>query len=231
MTAGAPSLAAPPRGSRRTPQPAIFGRSRPRIKGKRPPSPQKMQALRPDDCAARAIRRRAIAGCSQEGPQPPDRGPTHMMKSLSMWLSPPQPCVSPPRLSPGRRPETEERTRRRSRCRRSRRTFRSTRPGRCASSTASRCRPGLDASLKIDGTLRGSGYTGCNSWSATLYPVKDQHLAVGPYALTKKQCDKDVMAIEFGFLSGAARQPDLGSGQRRPRDQGTARTMRLARSL
>ena len=52
---------------------------------------------------------------------------------------------------------------------------------------------GLDASLKIDGNLRGSGFTGCNSWSATLYPVKDQHLMVGPFALTKKQCAKDVM--------------------------------------
>ena len=53
---------------------------------------------------------------------------------------------------------------------------------------------GVDVSLKIDGSLRGSGYTGCNSWSATMYPVKDQHLAVGPYALTRKQCDKDAMA-------------------------------------
>ena len=26
---------------------------------------------------------------------------------------------------------------------------------------------GVDVSLKIDGSLRGSGYTGCNSWSAT----------------------------------------------------------------
>ena len=58
---------------------------------------------------------------------------------------------------------------------------------------------GLDVSLKIDGILRGSGFTGCNSWSATMYPVKDQHLAVGPYALTKKQCDKDAMAIEVGL--------------------------------
>ena len=60
---------------------------------------------------------------------------------------------------------------------------------------------GLDASLKIDGNLRGSGYTGCNSWSATLYPVKDQHLLIGPPVLTKKQCAKDLMAIEFSFLS------------------------------
>src|ERR1700678_2659224 len=48
----------------------------------------------------------------------------------------------------------------------------------------------LDVSLKIDGALHGSGFAGCNSWSAVMYPIKDQHLAVGQYALTKKQCDK-----------------------------------------
>ena len=83
--------------------------------------------------------------------------------------------------------------------------------------------PGLDISLKIDGTLRGSGFTGCNSWSATLYPVKDQHLAVGPYALTKKQCPKDVMQVETGVPVRAGRQPDVGLGQRRSCDQGAAR--------
>ena len=91
--------------------------------------------------------------------------------------------------------------------------------------------PGLDISLKIDGTLRGSGYTGCNSWSATMYPVKDQHLAVGPYALTKKDCPKDVKALEAGFLSGQLGSPawDLVNGDlviKGPRG-----TMRLARSL
>jgi heat shock protein HslJ len=90
---------------------------------------------------------------------------------------------------------------------------------------------GLDASLKIDGSLRGSGFTGCNSWSATLYPVKDQHLMVGPFALTKKQCPKDVMQIEIGFLSTLIGSPtwDLVNGDlviKGPR--GTAR---LARSL
>lgn len=87
----------------------------------------------------------------------------------------------------------------------------------------------LDASLKIDGSFRGSGYTGCNSWSATLYPIKDQHLAVGPYALTKKQCAKDVMAIENGFLLTLTSQPiwDLVNGEliiKGPR--GTARMVR-----
>lgn len=90
---------------------------------------------------------------------------------------------------------------------------------------------GLDASLKIDGALRGSGFTGCNSWSATLYPVKDQHLMVGPFALTKKQCPKDVMAIEMGFLSSLVGSPtwDLVNGDlviKGPRG-----AMRLGRSL
>ena len=89
----------------------------------------------------------------------------------------------------------------------------------------------LDASLKIDGNLRGTGFTGCNSWSATLYPVKDQHLMVGPFALTKKQCDKDIMQIEVGFLSTLLGSPswDLVNGDlviKGPR--GSAR---LARSL
>jgi heat shock protein HslJ len=75
--------------------------------------------------------------------------------------------------------------------------------------------PTLDVSLKIDSALRGSGFTGCNTWSATMYPVKDQHLLVGPYALTKKKCDKDVTAIEFGFLSALLAQPswDLVNGE------------------
>jgi heat shock protein HslJ len=91
--------------------------------------------------------------------------------------------------------------------------------------------PGVDVSLKIDGNLRGSGFTGCNSWSATMYPIKDQHLAVGPYALTKKQCPKDLMQLEMGFLSGLLGSPewDLVNGDlviKGPRG-----SMRLARSL
>jgi heat shock protein HslJ len=74
---------------------------------------------------------------------------------------------------------------------------------------------GLDVSLKIDGNLRGSGYTGCNSWSASLYPVKDQKLLMGPIAITKKQCDKDIMAVETGFLGVLLGNPawDLVNGE------------------
>ncbi len=82
---------------------------------------------------------------------------------------------------------------------------------------------GIDASLKIDSNLRASGFTGCNSWSATIYPVKDQHLMAGGFALTKKQCPKDLMDIEMHFLTNSDRQSDLGFGQRRSGDQGPAR--------
>ena len=64
-----------------------------------------------------------------------------------------------------------------------------------------------------------------------MYPIKDQHLAVSQYALTHKQCDKDVMAIENGFLSALLGSPawDLVNGElviKGPRG-----TLRLARSL
>jgi heat shock protein HslJ len=89
----------------------------------------------------------------------------------------------------------------------------------------------LDVSLKIDGALHGSGFGGCNSWSAVMYPVKDQHLLVGQYALTKKQCDKDTMAIESSFLSALLGSPawDLVNGDlviKGPRG-----ALRLVRSL
>jgi heat shock protein HslJ len=88
-----------------------------------------------------------------------------------------------------------------------------------------------DVSFKLDGSLRGSGYTGCNTWSATIYPIPGQKLAVGPFALTKKQCAKDVMATELGFLSALIGQPtwDLVNDElviKGPRGQ-----LRLVRSI
>jgi len=53
----------------------------------------------------------------------------------------------------------------------------------------------------VDDAFRGSGNAGCNTWSATIYPVRGQRLAVGPVALTKKACDKDRMDIEHMFVS------------------------------
>jgi heat shock protein HslJ len=59
---------------------------------------------------------------------------------------------------------------------------------------------GAEATLKIDGQFRGSGFSGCNTWSATMWPVRQQRFAVGPVALTKKQCDAQKMAFERAYL-------------------------------
>ena len=44
------------------------------------------------------------------------------------------------------------------------------------------------------------GFGGCNNYSATAYPLREQGMAVGPFALTKKACDKGAMASEQAFL-------------------------------
>ncbi len=55
-------------------------------------------------------------------------------------------------------------------------------------------------SLTIDSSFRGSGFAGCNSWSAATYPIKGQRIAMGPVALTKKMCAPAIMAQERTFL-------------------------------
>ena len=55
-------------------------------------------------------------------------------------------------------------------------------------------------SFTLDQQYRARGFGGCNTYSATAYPLRQQHLAVGPFALTKRACDKDAAAIERAFL-------------------------------
>ena len=74
---------------------------------------------------------------------------------------------------------------------------------------------GLDVSLKIDGALHGSGFAGCNSWSAVMYPVKDQHLAVGQYAL-------DQEAVRQGHDGDREWLPVRACWARRPGTSSTA---------
>lgn len=57
-----------------------------------------------------------------------------------------------------------------------------------------------EATLQIDENLRGSGASGCNTWSASLYPVKGKRLAMGPIAQTKKACANDLLSFERTFL-------------------------------
>ena len=55
-------------------------------------------------------------------------------------------------------------------------------------------------SFTLDDQFRARGFGGCNTFSATAYPLREQRFAVGPLALTKKACDKSVMAAEQQFL-------------------------------
>jgi heat shock protein HslJ len=55
-------------------------------------------------------------------------------------------------------------------------------------------------SFTLNQQFRATGFGGCNTYSATAYPLREQTLAVGPFALTKKSCPGNVMAIEQQFL-------------------------------
>ncbi len=55
--------------------------------------------------------------------------------------------------------------------------------------------------IALDDQFRVRGFGGCNSFSATAFPLKEQGIAVGPLAMTKRSCDKNVMATEQAFFS------------------------------
>ena len=60
--------------------------------------------------------------------------------------------------------------------------------------------PGDPPSFRLDDTYRASGFSGCNTYSMTLYPVRGQKLGAGSIAMTRKQCDRAVMLFEHAFL-------------------------------
>ncbi len=55
-------------------------------------------------------------------------------------------------------------------------------------------------SFSLDQQLRAKGYGGCNTFSATAYPLRQQSFAVGPLAITKRSCDKGRMSAEQSFF-------------------------------
>ncbi len=68
--------------------------------------------------------------------------------------------------------------------------------------------------LNIDSQMRARGFGGCNTFSATSYPLNQQRFAVGPIALTKKACTPALMELEREFLVAlrTAQQWDLSGG-------------------
>jgi heat shock protein HslJ len=69
--------------------------------------------------------------------------------------------------------------------------------------------------LSLDETLRVRGFGACNTYSATAYPLQQQRFAVGPVALTKRECSKEMMAVEKMFLLAlrTAQQWDTDEGR------------------
>jgi heat shock protein HslJ len=55
-------------------------------------------------------------------------------------------------------------------------------------------------SFRLDDQMRATGFGGCNTFTTVAYPLREQNLAVGPFALTKRSCDKASMASEQAFL-------------------------------
>jgi heat shock protein HslJ len=87
------------------------------------------------------------------------------------------------------------------------------------------------ATLLIDQNLRGTGFGGCNTYSAAAYPLRQQGLAVGPIAVTKRSCDKGLLDFEKAFLMAlrATNKWDLVNG--RLLLKGAAGELTLSRSL
>jgi len=73
---------------------------------------------------------------------------------------------------------------------------------------------GDQPTLQLDAQLRMRGFAGCNTFSATAYPLKNQGITVGPVAVTNKVCDKAVMDAEKAYLLGlrTALQWDVRDG-------------------
>jgi heat shock protein HslJ len=87
------------------------------------------------------------------------------------------------------------------------------------------------ATFQVDANLRGTGFGGCNTFSASAYPLREQGFAVGPIALTKRACDKGLNDFERSFLTAlrAAQKWDLVEGKLVIR--GGAGEVRLDRAL
>ncbi|PZU93040.1 MAG: heat-shock protein [Chelatococcus sp.] len=87
------------------------------------------------------------------------------------------------------------------------------------------------ATLIVDQNLRGTGFGGCNTFSAAAYPLRQQAFVVGPIAMTKRACDKGVQEFERAYLTAlrATRNWDLVNG--RLVLKGGAGEVTLSRSL
>ena len=66
---------------------------------------------------------------------------------------------------------------------------------------------GVEATLRVDSTLRGTGSSGCNRFSSSMYPGPGQTLVAGPPAITRRTCPQPVMTFERAYLQGLYSRP------------------------
>lgn len=52
----------------------------------------------------------------------------------------------------------------------------------------------------LDSQYQLRGFGGCNTFSATAYPLRNQGFAVSPFAVTRKSCGAQIDAAERAFL-------------------------------
>ena len=62
-------------------------------------------------------------------------------------------------------------------------------------------------SFRLDDKDRATGFAGCNTYSMTLYPVRNQRLLAGAIAMTHKSCDRPAMVTERLLLVGLHSAP------------------------
>lgn len=55
-------------------------------------------------------------------------------------------------------------------------------------------------SILVSANFRGTGFSACNNWSATIIPRTDQAILVGPIAISKRVCEARLMHNEQVFL-------------------------------
>lgn len=54
--------------------------------------------------------------------------------------------------------------------------------------------------ILVSDSYRGTGFSACNNWSATIIPRADQRMAIGPVAISKRKCAERLMHNEQVFL-------------------------------
>jgi heat shock protein HslJ len=59
---------------------------------------------------------------------------------------------------------------------------------------------GVEATMRIDQNNRGTGVSGCNTWSSPMVPINGQRIAMGAIAMTRRSCPPAVMAFERTYL-------------------------------